>query len=284
MSALVRNIALVSDTPAVSAAQISAVAAALQKQVVRDFGPTWDVPGTVSAFDRLESVPVDYWPVIVRDDINTPGAAGYHTDDHGQPFALVQADDSWPLTVSHETLEMLADPFGNRTIAGSPPPQAPTPISAFKRVAYLVEVCDPCEIAQFGYTINGIGVSDFITPHYYDPNGATGARYSFRGNIKQPHEVLDGGYVSFGNPIDNHWYQIIVTAGRPSVRDLGILKSTNGKSLREWVDRQVREARKGERYRLKPTGASMTAAATSALADTSAARARALREYIRALQ
>ncbi len=285
MSALTHHVALVSDTPSVTLAQVSAAAAAIQKQATRDFGPAWSVPATVTAFDKLESVPVDYWPVILRDDINEPGAAGYHTDDHGQPFSLVQADASWPLTASHETLEMLADPFGSRTIAGSPPPQAPPPIATFKRVIYLVEVCDPCESDQFAYSVNGVQVSDFITPHYYDPNGATGVQYSFRGNVKEPHSVLEGGYVSFGNPVDNHWYQIIVQKGQAQVRDLGVIRSTKGKSLREVVDRAVREARRSERYRIKPAvPAEMAEAATSSLARTSAARAKTLRDYVKALK
>lgn len=145
MSTLPHQVALVSDTSVVSFSDIAAVAAALQKQATRDFGPIWQVSATVSAFEALESVPVDYWPVIVRSNINQPGAAGYHTDENGQPFSLVEADDQWQLTASHETLEMLADPFGNRTIPGSPPPQAPQPLAALNRVTYLVEVCDPCE-------------------------------------------------------------------------------------------------------------------------------------------
>src|SRR5215472_12561029 len=145
MSILPRQVALVSDTPSVNFPELSTVAAALQKQASRDFGPIWGVNATVNAFDALESVPVDYWPVILRDDINEPGAAGFHTDDHGQPFSLVQADGNWPLTTSHEVLEMQGDPFGSRTVAGSPPPHAPAPVSKLKRVTYLVEVCDPCE-------------------------------------------------------------------------------------------------------------------------------------------
>src|SRR5258707_6231877 len=119
MSALTQNVALVSDTPVIDFSQVSAVAAALQKQVTRDFGPIWEVDATVGAFDMLESVPVDYLPVILRDDINQPGAARYHTDDNGQPFSLVQADASWPLTASHEVLEMRADPVVRSTIARS---------------------------------------------------------------------------------------------------------------------------------------------------------------------
>lgn len=281
MSGLTSNVALVSDTSVVDFSQISAVAAALQKQVTRDFGPIWEVDATVGAFDGLESVPVDYWPVVVRDDINQPGAAGFHTDENGQPFSLVQADANWALTASHEVLEMLADPFGSRTIAGAPPPDAPDPVSGFERVIYLIEVCDPCEDAQFAYSANGVTVSDFITPDYYSPAAADGVQYSFGGNIQAPHTVLEGGYVSFGNPLDSHWYQIIVRNGQQQLRDLGVISSTNGKSLREWVDRKVREVRKGDHYRTRPA---MTKAVKEwPFAKPNAARAKTLRDYMKKL-
>jgi hypothetical protein len=279
MSTLPHQVALVSDTTTVGFTDVSSVAAALQKQATRDFGPLWQVNATVSAFDVLESVPVDYWPVIIRDDIDQPGAAGYHTDENGQPFSLVQADDQWQLTASHETLEMLADPFGNRTIAGSPPPQASQPLAALRRVVYLVEICDPCEDAQYAYGVNGQQLSDFITPHYYDPNGGTGGLYSFRGSVKAPHTVLENGYVSFGNPVTNEWYQIIVTNGQTQVRELGKL-NRNGRSLRESVDASVRNARKNEHYRTKKPLAARAARVGGAMAESSGARAKSLREYI----
>ena len=288
MSTLTPHVALVPDSPSVALASVSAVAAAIQKQVTRDFGPLWQIHATVDAFENLEAVPVDYWPVIIRDDINEPGAAGYHTDDHGQPFSLVQADPGWELTASHEVLEMLVDPFGNRTLAGTPPPGSPEPIAGFSRVVYLVEVCDPCEADKYAYEVNGIRLSDFITPHYYDPNGATGVQYSFRGSVKEPHTVLEGGYVSFGNPVDNHWYQIIVQNSQPEVRDLGIISTTKGKSLRETIDRIVRDKLKDQYYRTKAPisrGAAMAAAASrSPLAESSAARAKLLRTYVKELK
>jgi hypothetical protein len=282
MSTLPHQVALVSDTPSVSFSDVSAVAAALQKQATRDFGPIWQVSATVSAFAALESVPVDYWPVIVRANINQPGAAGYHTDDNGQPFSLVEADDQWQLTASHETLEMLADPFGNRTIAGAPPPQAPQPLSALSRVTYLVEVCDPCEDAQFAYGVNGQQLSDFITPHYYDPNGATGTQYSFRGNIHAPHTVLESGYVSFGNPVTNEWFQILVENGQIKVQDLGKL-NRNGRSLRETIDDLVRDIRRLDPFRAKrPLTA--RAAYMGGASESGSARARSLRDFIAKLE
>jgi hypothetical protein len=291
MSALTPHVAIVPDSPSITLADVSPVAAAIQKQATRDFGPIWQVNATVDSFAKLEDVPVDYWPVIIRDDIEQPGAAGYHTDDHGQPFSLVQADAGWELTVSHETLEMLADPFGNRTIAGSLPPKAPKEVADFTRVIYLVEVCDPCEDTQFAYGVNGINLSDFITPHYYDPSGASGVQYSFRGNIKAPHTVLDGGYVSFGNPVDNNWYQIIVEGGKQQVRDLGVIKTGTGKSLREQVDAAVRQSLRDRHYRTKAaafgaaaSGGRGTLRHQTVFAESSAARAKSLRNYVSALK
>src|SRR4051794_30467605 len=169
MSALPRHVALVSRSKTIDFSHISAVAAALNKQVVRDFGPSWNITATVDSFQDLKHVPVDYWPVVVLDKLSDPTAGGYHQTKNGEPFSVVLASE-FPLAASHETLEMLADPFGRRTVAGSPPPNSPAPVNGFTRVAYFVEVCDPCEADNFSYTINGVPVSDFITPQYYDPS------------------------------------------------------------------------------------------------------------------
>ena len=127
----VNHIALVSQTKKVSLDPLMRGSAALQKQVARDFGPIWGVRATVDAFGKLKDVPLGYWPVIVRDDIGFPGAAGIHLDKGGQPYALVQYSADWVLTTSHEILEMLADPFGNRLVAG----QSPKPGRQFRTPA-----------------------------------------------------------------------------------------------------------------------------------------------------
>jgi hypothetical protein len=107
---LVHYVALTVEKPKfVSFSELAKVGAALQKQVSRDFSPWWGVKGIVSVFATLEDVPLGYWPVIVTEKV--PGTHGYHEDKSGQPFSLVQAGDSWSLIASHETLEMLADPF-----------------------------------------------------------------------------------------------------------------------------------------------------------------------------
>jgi hypothetical protein len=207
------------------------VSAALQKQASRDFGPMWEVSATVDAFEKLEDVPIGYWPMIIRDDIGFAGAAGIHLDRDGQPFALIQTSAGWSLTASHECLEMLADPFGNKLIAGPAPKQA----KGQKRVEFLVEVCDPSEAAKFGYTVNGILLSDFYTPHYFDPVSSPAVRYSFTGAIKKPREVLKGGYLSWHDPVTDHWFQVQFFSSKAVLADLGVL-ARNGRSLREMID------------------------------------------------
>jgi hypothetical protein len=231
MATLLRQLALVSEVSGVAFSEVTRVSAALQKQVSRDFGPIWDVTGTCDAFNRLEDVPIGYWPVIIRDDIDTPGAAGVHEDKDGQPFALVTAGDGWALTASHEALEMLADPFGNRVVAGD----SPKPDQG--RVEFLVEVCDPCEAEQFGYSVNGITLSDFYTPHYFDPVQADGVQYSFTGAITEPRQVLDGGYLSWHDPVSDHWWQL-QRFGAVKFEDLGVLTAAAG-PFRSQIDRHT---------------------------------------------
>lgn len=189
MAAILQQMALVSESEDVLMGDVMKVAAALQKQASRDVAPIWDSSATVDAFETLEDVPIGYWPMIVKDDIGY-NAAGIHLDKDNQPFALISASsvpDRWSLTASHEMCEMLIDPFGNRLVAGDSPKRGQS------RVSFLVEICDPSEDAKFGYSSNGILVSDFYTPKYFDPLASPGVRYSFTGAITKPRQVLRGG-------------------------------------------------------------------------------------------
>jgi hypothetical protein len=231
MDQLIRHVALVSETSRITAAKLAIASAAIQKQILRDFGPLWNISATVDAFPTLEDVPIGYWPVLIQDDIHTEGAAGIHEDKDGQPLALVQYSNSWTLTASHEVLEMLADPFGNRLMAGDSvkPGQG--------RVEYLVEVCDPSEDSAFSYRSNGVIVSDFYTPNFFDPVTVAGTRYSFTGAIKKPRQVLKGGYLSWHDPVKDEWWQQTFFGAKPAFRSLG--KITAAKSLREEIDRRT---------------------------------------------
>jgi hypothetical protein len=226
---LTMNLALVSVVEDHDPSDVARVAASLQRQATRDFGPVWKVGATVDALPRLEDVPVGYWPMIIVPDVK--GAAGIHLDQQGQPYALIEMSDSWSLTASHEMLEMLADPFGKRLVPGQ------SPMARQGRVEFLVEVCDPCEAAEFAYTVNDILVSDFYTPHYFDPVQEAGVRYSFTGSIARPRQVLRGGYLSWIEPVSGNWYQRTWFEGsRAKDKQLRGSDASEAESLRVWID------------------------------------------------
>src|SRR5262249_30559521 len=136
------------------------VARALQTQVDRDFGPAWGARATVAAG---EAAPEGAWPIYV---VESPRAGfGVHVGPDGAPYAEVAAGEGWTLAASHLLLEMIADPRGDRLMDG------PAVVSCLthRRVRYLVEVCDPCR--SFHYVIDGVEVSDFVTPDYYRADG-----------------------------------------------------------------------------------------------------------------
>lgn len=270
---LIRQLALVSETKKVSASALSRVGAALQKQATRDLGPIWQVKATIDTFPSLEDVPIGYWPVIVTEE-DLGDAAGIHEDREGQPFALVGYDYGWALTASHEVLEMLVDPFGNRMMAG----QSAKPGQG--RVEFLVEVCDPSEDTPYAYRVNGILLSDFYTPNYFDPVAAPGVRYSFTGAIKAPRQVLKGGYISWHDPITDHWFQQTWFSGaKPRFRDLGKLTARQGENLRALLYKHT-----PERYSVrKLQGAALHLAQSTMIShkETAHAKAQSLRARVR---
>lgn len=270
----IQQMALVSEVEAevVPASELSRASAALQKQLTRDFGPIWDIRATIDAFARLDDVPLTYWPILVQEDIQVD-AAGIHLDKDGQPFALVQHSNQWTLTASHEVLEMSADPFGNRLVSSRSikPDQG--------RVQYLVEVCDPSEAAQFGYHVNGVLVSDFYTPNFFDPVQTVGTRYSFTGAISEPRQVLRGGYLSWHDPPSDHWWQQLWFDGEPEFKDLGRLDAAQG-SVRAQIDRLTPVPALIEDLEADSEVLLETRRSTEAVDESTSARAEALRGQI----
>ncbi|MFN8108343.1 MAG: hypothetical protein U0Y82_00595 [Thermoleophilia bacterium] len=196
------HLALVSQTTRISHDELLAVAGALQRQLTRDFGPHWGIDGTVQPFAQLRDVPTGYWPIVVRDDLQRPGVIGLHLDDHGQPTALVQHTNVWSLAASHEMLEMLADPYGNRLVQGG------SLMRGQGVVEHLLEVADPVNTTEAAYVVNGVLVSDFVTPAFWShPAPVPGATYSFTGAATRPRDPILGGYMAWFEPIRGQWWQ-----------------------------------------------------------------------------
>jgi hypothetical protein len=229
------KVGIVSKTPEVTFEEVSHVANALTMQVSRDFTPIWNVSASVMSYASASHVPAGSWPIFVVPKL-PPGEGGFHWTKHKQPFAEVEAGGTWSLSASHELIEMLVDPSGNRLIAGPELLVQGGKIveNPQKQVEYLVEACDPCESADCSYLIEDVVVSDFFTPHFHDPVASAGTRYSFTGKLTYPRQVLSEGYISWSDPETGHLMQIQYF-GQPKVIDLSAASASGSQSLREFV-------------------------------------------------
>jgi hypothetical protein len=232
------QVGLVDKTKEIDPELMQSVAAALNIQVNRDVAPIWNVQATVSYVQNASKIPAGVWPVFLVKSL-PPGEGGFHTDQHNQPYSKVIASpesDEWTIDASHETIEMLVDPSGNRLQnAIAVQLQGNNEVNAAGEFAYLVEACDPCEGDQYAYSIQGVAVSDFLTPHFYDAAVTPGTRYSFTGAIPAPRQVLPAGYITWVNQETNEAMQIQYLGNEAKIVDLGSASSV-GLSLREWVD------------------------------------------------
>jgi hypothetical protein len=243
MDSLPIRVGLVDMTGTIDSAVMAQVAAALNTQVTRDLPQYWNINATVIYLPHKEEIPQGVWPVQIVKTL-PPTEGGFHLTRHNQPYAKVintPGSNEWTVDASHETLEMLVDSAGNRLQASTAihiggDGVADAPAGKFE---YLVEVCDPCEADQFGYRIDGFLVSDFITPHYYDPHAAPGTRYSFTGAITRPRQLLKGGYISFVNVESEEMQQILWVdpSEPPQLKNLG---PAGGASLRFFVETKTR--------------------------------------------
>jgi len=119
---------------------------------------------------------------------------GYHdVTNEGLPLAKVfaqtdiQFGSSLSVTMSHELLEMLLDPDINLSVF--------VQSSETQGIIYAYEAADACEDDQFGYLIDGVLVSDFVLPAYFESFRIKGP-FDFQNKITKPFELLAGGYIS----------------------------------------------------------------------------------------
>jgi hypothetical protein len=232
------KVVLVDTTGTVKPDTMAAAAEALNVQVTRDLPQYWkNVNATVSYRPDPNSIPQGMWPVQLVRSLPPP-EGGFHMTNHNQPYAkvIVTPDsDDWTIDASHETIEMLVDPYGNRLqTSNAMTISKGNIVEADGKFEYLVEACDPCEANKYAYQIDGTMVSDFITPSFYDPEVNTNARYSFTGAVKSPRQILPGGYISWVDPKTSEMEQILWINAKPQLKKLG--PASKNMSLREFVE------------------------------------------------
>jgi hypothetical protein len=235
------QVGLVDMTGQIDPDLMQSVAAALNLQVSQDLPQFWPVQANVQYLPNRGKIPSGVWPLKLVASL-PPGEGGFHLDKHNQPYAEVIAtpeDASWSIDASHETIEMLVDPSGNRMQVSVAIDIVGNNIEdGTGQFNYLVEACDPCEANSYGYDIQGVLVSDFITPHFYDVVATSGTRYSFTGALTKPRQVLPGGYISFVNQETDEWQQILYLQAQPELKTLGPA-SGDSKSMRQWVNNEI---------------------------------------------
>jgi hypothetical protein len=191
------TVAIQNNSTVVPDSQMPAVIAALQRQVSNEFAAAWNVDAKLILIARGEPMPAGAAQLLILDDSTQADALGFHeTTSEGLPIgycfakSTMQDGGQWTVTASHELLELLADPDINLTVLV---PQ--------NRGGYLAayEVCDAVE--DVNYTIDGIAVSDFVLPSYFESQAIDGAApkgpFDHVGKLAEPlPAMLPGGYLS----------------------------------------------------------------------------------------
>ena len=205
-------IAITNASTCVSDLEVMAAIPPLQRQVSQDFRAFWNMDCSLTFLPGGQSLIKGWWQIVVSDNPDQAGALGYHelTND-GTPLGKVfagldiQRGSSWTATISHELLEMLADPWLNWCAQGT------------NGEVYALEVCDAVEADELGYEIDGVLVSDFITPSWFEPTEVRCV--DFKRHLSKPFELGPGGYVSTLNA-QKGWTQLTAEGdGGPPIPD-----------------------------------------------------------------
>jgi hypothetical protein len=193
-------VAIVNKSSLVTNAETAAMTQAIASQIQLDVAPLWDrAPAAVIFYSDPASIPPHAHVITLTDTIadQPTGVLGYHTEDQGgKLWGIVAAQPElsnggkvstgdWSVSsvLSHEVLEMYIDPNcnlwsndGNGSI-------------------YTFEVCDPVEAPT--YAVNGVSVSNFVTPAWFDPQAAPTATFDKLGLLTAPFGIVQGGYVVY---------------------------------------------------------------------------------------
>lgn len=165
---------------------LTKLVAALAKQLQRDFVPIWGYPAKLYVAKKAKA---GEWQVVFLDDADEADALGYHDlTKNGQPVSKVfvkttiDAGEKVSVTASHELLEMLIDPGAQLWAQNDKDGKF-----------YAYEMCDAVE--EEVYSIDGIEVSDFVHPAFFESWHKPGAvRFDHLKKVKRPFQTLKNGY------------------------------------------------------------------------------------------
>jgi len=189
------KVSVINESTVLKDHDVQPVVNALQVQVTRDFAPHWGIDADVVYVPAGHKPDPTTWWLVLLDNSDQQGALGYHDlTPTGLPMGKVfiktdlQYKLAWSVTMSHELLEMIADPDIDLTVFSQ--------TSDTAGYLYAFEMCDAVEDDSFGYAIGSVKVSNFVLPAYFQP-GIPGNKWDFMGKLPGPvPAMLTGGYLS----------------------------------------------------------------------------------------
>lgn len=205
-------ISVVNFTRTLKDEEVQAVLRAINAQVAQDFERYWHLNARLRLEAAAARLDRQAPPELRGDAIlylwdrraDVSDATGYHNaNHHGLPSGFVftqiakELKEPWSVSLSHEALELLADPEANTMVAGPHPGQR-------RRFAfYWYEVCDP--VQDETYRIQGVDVSNFVLPSYFSATPKPGGRNDFLGRLHKGKRLASfgvnpGGYVGYYDP------------------------------------------------------------------------------------
>lgn len=222
---------------------------AINRQINEDFEPYWSMSATLRLEGRSTNAPETVEVADMRGDAiiylwnesDVPGALGYHYQNNsGVPFGFVftsiakEIGEPWSVTLSHEALELLADPETNMLVMGPHPQEN-------REVFHWFEMCDAVQAET--YDIDGVSVSNFVLPLYFTGTRETdevGARNDFLGrshggSTLSSFGINPGGYIGFFDP-------------KLGEHDTYAIKGDTRAQVRLKLKSQAKQARRSLRY------------------------------------
>jgi hypothetical protein len=203
-------ISIINRTRTLADEKVQRAIRAINRQIAQDFEPYWSFGATLrlegntgarSAKRELSDMRGDAI-IYLCNRIDAEDADGYHdTYDSGIPYGFVLTDlaldPSWTVTLSHEALELIADPQGNMLVKG------PHPKHRNRNVFHWFEMCDA--VQDEWYAIDGVKVSNFVLPLYFTPGEQRDGRNDFLGRrhggkTLRSFGINPGGYIGFYDP------------------------------------------------------------------------------------
>jgi|SRR5580704_3159904 hypothetical protein len=221
-------LAVMNQSSVITDTEIQAMIPAFSTQWNRDLVPVWGVDPVIMSFVPKGATPLSSaWWLVFLDDSDQAGALAYHDlTNTGLPISKIfvktlQADHaSISVGASHELCEMSLDPFLNSAAQDA------------SNVFWALENCDPCEDDSYGYEINGVLVTDFVTPSWFGHQYAA-APFDFAGHCQSAFEVLSGGYAQKFSEAGG-WTQITGSKARSFERARAVVGSRRERRMRSW--------------------------------------------------